>query len=37
MSNWIAAPLAIIFFLGFIFVMKNKDAIVEKVKEKLNK
>lgn len=37
MPNWLAAILAIGFFFGFIFVMKNRKKIAEFVKDKFNK
>lgn len=42
MSNWIALPLAIVVFVGFIWVMRNRknlkkaaSELVEEVKEKV--
>ena len=35
MSNWIAAPLAILFFVGFIWFMSNRKKLVNQAKEKL--
>ena len=36
MSNWIAAPLALLFFFGFIYFMNNRKKIAEVVKEKVD-
>lgn len=35
MSNWIAAPLAILFFVGFIWFMSNRKKLVNQAREKM--